>query len=281
MITCLEINTRAIGNALFEYATLFGVGQKLNLNIRLPQGKDHTHAPTGQKIWQLKDIFDIKTPYISQEEIDAINSTYVEKRKEYNPEIFSEVKDNTNLIGFFQNERYFEDCEDELRKQLVFKKDVVYEAFDRFRDLNINPDKSIAIHVRRNDYVRLQDCHPVLPLEYYKAALDYIKLELLKKNRNPEEYKLLLFSDDIKSCRNDFDSDSFTFVQNEGDTANIIDLAMYSLCNAYVIANSSYSWWGAWLGNALWEKTVVAPALWFGKNYGFYNGIASERFVQV
>ncbi len=281
MITCLEIKTRAIGNALFEYATLFGIGKKLNLDIRLPSGQNHTHQPTGQKIWQLKEIFDIKTPYISEEEIKNIQNQYVEKRKEFNPEVFEEVKDNTNLIGFFQDEQYFEDAEFELRKELIFRKVWFAEAYDKFSELGINPKNCVAIHVRRNDYIKLPDFHPVLGNDYYAKSLEYLKGHLIKNNL-PIPEKLLVFSDDVKFCKENFDSENAIIVDNDGEHANIIDLVMYSMCAHYVIANSSYSWWGAWLGNRNWDKVVIAPELWFGPGYQLGGkNIPSKKFIIV
>lgn len=281
MITCLEINSRAIGNALYEYATLFGVGCRLNLDIRIPKGENHIHQPTGQKIWQLKEIFDIKTPYITEDELKNIKYTYTEKHKGFNSEIFDEVIDNTNLVGFFQNENYFNHCENELRKQLIFKKDWVYEAFNQFSKLGIDPQKSIAIHVRRKDYTKLPEFHPVLPMSYYFNALNYLNSELVKKDDSIRNYDILVFSDDINSCKLDF-GDNFKFIENEGETSNIVDLVMYSLCSHYILANSTYGLWGAWLGDSKKEKVIIAPRLWFGPGYSFGGQeIAWQRCIKV
>lgn len=279
MLTCGEIKFRAIGNAIFSYASLLGIGAKLNFPIRIPRGEHHIHQPTGQKIWQLKDIFDITTPYISDEEIKNIAHSYTEKHKGYDDGVFG-IADNTNLIGFWQNELYFADSEIELRKQLVFKKEWIYEAAETFDRLNVNPDKCIAIHVRRGDYERLKDFHPILPADYYVNSLQYIRQELILKGENIEEYKLLVFSDDIESCQKDFNPEYFTFCDNANDSANIVDLCMMTQAKSIVIANSSFSWWGAWLGKR--KDFIIAPRLWFGPGYAFGGvDIPSSKWIKI
>ena len=263
MITMLEISGRAIGNSLFSYATLFGVGKKLNLDIRIPKGETHVHTPTGQKIWQLKDIFDIKTPYITQEEIDNIKHTYIEKRKEFNPEIFTEVKNNTDLVGFFQSEMYFKEFERELREQLTFYPYWVEQAKFKFSEMGLKPEKCIALHVRRGDYERLQEFHPVLSLDYYKEGLDYIY------NKVGNDFDICVFSDDIDWCKKNIKWDRCHFVENIEDKREILDFVMISLCSNAIIANSTYSLWATWLGNEKQDKIIIAPKLWFGIGYSY------------
>lgn len=274
MITCLEINTRALGNALFEYATLFGVGQKLGFDIKIPTGKNHTHEPTGQKIWQLKEIFDINTPDITEEEINNIQHTYVEKRKQFNPEIFEEVKDNTNLIGFFQHEDYFNFSSYKLKEQLKFKKYWSDQAVIKLLECNLHNRELIAIHIRRGDYTKphLQPFHPLLPLDYYSIALEYIV-----KQYNPN-FRILIFTDDKEYAKSICPKDFATVVDNSGEDGNIIDLCMMSMCNYHIIANSSFSWWGAWLANS---KCVVYPHVWFGPGYGNYNIVSNEKWIKI
>jgi hypothetical protein len=279
MITCLEINTRAVGNALFEYSTLFGVGNKLNLPIRIPSGQNHTHQPTGQKIWQLKEIFNIQTPDITQLEIESIKQTYVEKHKGFNKEIF-DVLDDTNLIGFFQHEDYFNFCGKELREQLIFKDSWIQNITEKFKELGVNPNNCISIHVRRGDYTKphLQPFHPLLPFEYYSAAINNLYTKLIDQGIDALKLYRLIFSDDPEYCRNTFKGHHVITIDNSGEDGNIIDLCMMSMCKYHILANSSFSWWAAWLSG---KENVLYPSVWFGHGYGYYNIVSNPNWIKI
>ena len=110
-------------------------------------------------------------------------------------------------------------------------------------------DEYIGLHIRRTDYVQKQSYHPLCTLDYYERAL--------KKLPN---IQVIIVSDDPKWCENQelFKPDRF-LISDSG--SNIVDMCILSLCKYHVIANSSFSWWGAWLAES--EK-VIAPNIWFG-----------------
>ena len=114
-------------------------------------------------------------------------------------------------------------------------------------------EEPIALHIRRTDYIANSDNHFNLPLYYYKAALEHFD-----SNRN-----VIVFSDDPAWCQEQdlFSDDRFMISEN---TDNRVDLCLMSLCNDFIIANSSFSWWGAWLSQNK-NKKVIAPVQWFGK----------------
>ena len=116
-------------------------------------------------------------------------------------------------------------------------------------------ENPIALHIRRGDYVINSDNHPVCSIEYYKAALDHFD-----SDRN-----VIVFSDDPMWCHDEgtFADDRFIISENED---NRVDLCLMSLCNDFIIANSTYSWWGAWLSSNK-DKKVIAPVQWFGTGY--------------
>jgi hypothetical protein len=124
---------------------------------------------------------------------------------------------------------------------------------------------SVALHIRRGDYVSLGSAnkyHGVLPLEYYEMAVSYA----LTNIQNPH---FVIFSDDLLWCRQNLSlpDDSFTYVENNLGDASWQDLILMSHCRHHVIANSSFSWWGAWLADQRWGKNriVIAPHKWFLK----------------
>ena len=114
-------------------------------------------------------------------------------------------------------------------------------------------DNPIALHVRRTDYVDNSKNHPLCKLNYYKAALKHFN----------DERNVIVFSDDPKWCHQQqlFSDDRFIISENAD---NRVDLCLMSLCKDFIIANSSFSWWGAWLSSNK-DKKVIAPVQWFGK----------------
>jgi hypothetical protein len=117
---------------------------------------------------------------------------------------------------------------------------------DKYGDLN----NTCSIHVRRGDYVVQPGHHPVCSPQYYQQSV----------MRMPEGTKFLIFSDDIPFCKEVFKGDSFIFIENELD---YMDMYIMSMCTNNIIANSTFSWWGAWLNNNE-NKVVIAPSVWFG-----------------
>jgi len=113
--------------------------------------------------------------------------------------------------------------------------------------------ETVSLHIRRGDYLRTQDHHPVCSLDYYMDALSKFR---------DKEYKFIVFSDDVDWCRNNFNED---FIFTEGNT-DYEDMWLMSLCDHNIIANSSFSWWGAWLNDNP-NKRVIAPKKWFGPSY--------------
>ena len=155
-------------------------------------------------------------------------------------------KPYTKYRGYFQSEKYFIHNR-ELILDLFKNQDIIKEIKHKYPHIN---DKSVSLHVRRGDYVQLSDAHPLQTKEYYDKALNLI----------PGYENVFIFSDDIEWCKNNLNYDNCTFVENNPD---YFDLLAMSLCNHNIIANSTFSWWGAWLNENL-NKKIIAPKQWFG-----------------
>jgi hypothetical protein len=147
-----------------------------------------------------------------------------------------------SMEGYFQSEKYFADCAEDIRSVISFGSDL--------------PKQDIcSIHVRRGDYLGLQDYHPCPDANYYVSAVKYME------SRGFE--KFVICSDDMDYCRNHLASIlpsgvNVSFSEMQSDLG---DIALMRSCSAHIIANSSFSWWGAWLSNA---ENIIAPAKWFG-----------------
>ena len=112
----------------------------------------------------------------------------------------------------------------------------------------------MSVHIRRGDYLENPMYGGICTEEYYKKAIDYIKQRV-------ENAKFYLFSNDMPYVQDRFRGEEFVYVENNSEDKGYIDLYLMSLCKHHIIANSSFSWWGAWL-NAAKSKIVVAPSIW-------------------
>lgn len=179
------------------------------------------------------------------------------------------------IDGYFQSEKYFIDQEEEIRAAFQFT-DLAKPSF-KFS----NSEISCAIHVRRGDYLTLPDHHPVLPIRYYVEAVDRIRQKY-------PACRFYIFSDDPVWCRKTLipelnkQSPHIFFFAGQPDYT---DLYMQTQCKHNIIANSSYSWWGAWLNNNP-EKIVISPnaeRMWFGRAYSHYNmnDLIPEGWIQI
>lgn len=176
----------------------------------------------------------------------SCNKTYQEPFFHYSEIPYT---NNLRLYGYFQSEKYFIKNKEEILKLFsIDEKGLTYLKQKYGKLLN---KKTCSIHIRRGDYLGLPEHHPVCDIEYYTQAISKFDKEVI----------FLIFSNDIEWCKKEFIGPQFIFIENEKD---YIDLWLMSLCKNNIIANSSFSWWGAWL-NTNPDKIVITPKSWFGK----------------
>lgn len=180
---------------------------------------------------------------ISETEL-TLQHTYNEPLFTYNKIAY--IKDMT-LRGYFQSEKYF--TNHDVIRELFSPTDEI-NTYINSKYGNLLSGNTCSIHVRRGDYLKYPLHHPVCDIEYYEKGI----------SKMPKDTKYLVFSDDISWCKENFNGDKFTFIENEKD---YIDLYLMSKCKNNIIANSSFSWWGGWLNNNK-DKIIVAPIKWFG-----------------
>ncbi|HEY2251916.1 MAG TPA: alpha-1,2-fucosyltransferase [Planctomycetaceae bacterium] len=156
------------------------------------------------------------------------------------------------ICGYMQSEKYFDHCRNEIRE--LFLPAPAERRSLQAKYASLLGPQTISLHVRRGDYVSKPEYHPLQPVEYYVQAIRHIE------QRAPVA-RILCFSDDPGWCQAHLAFDPRVEVMvGEPD---YLDLALMSMCRHHVIANSAFSWWGAWL-NAEPGKIVVAPACWLG-----------------
>lgn len=216
-----------LGNQLFQIAALIGIARSNGTKYKLPAW------------YYSKYFFNYKATLSDKEQVEALNTwdQFVEANFAHN-EITVDVNRNININGYFQSEKYFYDKEEIKR---LFQ-------FSNWAPLQ---EPTCAIHVRRGDYVN----HPHYynaPLSYFRSAISYI----LSKEK---DCRFIIYSDDIDYCKAAFNDLPFNFTYAEG--TDIEDLKSMTEHKHFICSNSSFSWWGAWLG----EKDgsiVIMPEQW-------------------
>ena len=243
-----------LGNQMFQYAATLGVARKNGIPFMVPNHNEIFDDGIGNKLRiELFDCFDIKP-----DNIGMLSNTNIlpENGFEFQQKFFNvDTRDNFSIYGFFQTEKYFHHCADEVRNQFTFKKKIVDECKEIVDE--VLDEGPIALHIRRGDFLWNSENHNNLTMEYYEEALS-------KFDSNRE---VVLFSDDpFWVCGQEiFKPDRFLL--SDGNSS-FHDLYLMTQCSDFIIANSSFSWWGAWLANT---GKVIAPSKWFGPNNAHLN----------
>ena len=175
-------------------------------------------------------------------------------------------------MGTWQSRHYFEGADEEVRRAFVFNEDLLNEPTRKLRDA-IRDCNAVSLHVRRDDYLSAQYAQGfggICTKEYYQNAISVI-------NERIEHPQLFVFSDDINWCHENLDVANAVFVDcNHGDES-WQDMYLMSCCKHNIIANSTFSWWGAWL-NENPDKIVVAPDKWWN---GLKDDVVPEEWIRI
>lgn len=231
MITFPTLGTIGrLGNHLFQIAATIGHARDRGQEFRFPRW-------IHEKDFQIQGCFFEEVPE---------GEEYEELHFHYDP---IPPRTNLSLSGFFQSEKYFANCREEIRRLLTPKK---LPPFTTFRGV-------ASVQVRRGDYLELPDRHPILGREYYEQAVSYLE------DRGVTRF--MVFSDDLPWCREHFEWPPFQVVP---DLSPIDQFVMSISCEHHIMANSTFSWWSAWLDPNP-GKIVIAPKLWFGPAYAHFD----------
>jgi len=168
--------------------------------------------------------------------------------------------------GYFQSEKYFSHNREYILDSLKFPDSMVSNVWDKYADILVG--KTLSLHVRRGDYISLSNIYSLPTEDYYYKALDKFS----------GVDSVLVFSDDIEWCKNNFSVPNSFYVEGESD---ITDMLLMSMCKNNIIANSTFSWWGAWL-NKYKDKVVIAPKNWFGPGSEFDSkDIIPDSWIKI
>jgi len=183
--------------------------------------------------------------------------TFREESKTYDPD-FDHLSDNIHLKGYWQSEKYFQSQASEVRRSLTFANPPSPENATYLDE--IENCQAVSLHIRRGDYVsnsKFNSVHGLCDLNYYRKAVDHMA------NHLTSEPVFFAFSDDpdwvSENLKLPFE---VRYLRHNAEQADFEDLRLMSACRHHILANSSFSWWGAWL-NAREEKITIAPKQWF------------------
>ena len=249
-----------LGNQMFQYASMRGIASVKGFDwVVPPENYDHTANYALFETFKMTNVQEKNIGFVEGETLKETIHCYDEN-------LVDSCSDNTNLDGFFQTEKYFENIVDEIRSDFTFKDEYLKPCKEFIDSLDTTP---IFLHVRRGDAIGKEHYHPVAPMSYYVEAL----------KRFDKDTPCFVFSDDLDWCKSQelFKSDRFLFNDNierydyqsmDGSGSMQytllphVDLCLMSLCSGAMIVNSSFSWWGAWLQNN--RGKVIASKPWFG-----------------
>ena len=274
-----------LGNQMFQFATGFAVAKKKNVRLSLDlKYIDRRKLFNG---FELDKVFNIYTKvnfldknlgtefFNIKNFLDKINInfyTFKEPHFHYTSKIL-DIPNNCLLDGYWQSELYFKDYANEIKKIFTF-----IDKSDEKNKLiinDINQNNSVSIHVRRGDFLLKQNNNHNTDLRnYYLKAIN----ESSKIYNNP---KYFIFTDDPLWVRNNFNLNcTYDIVDNNHGDKSYLDMYLMSLCKSNIIANSSFSWWSAWLNNRK-DKIIYAPKNWFKDKSICMNDLIPKTWIII
>lgn len=304
--------TGGLGNQMFQYALylrLCAMGREVKFD-------DFTEYEGREARPVMLWVFGIDYPKATKEELNTITDGFLKLSHRIRRKLFGRKsleyhekdgnfdeqvlkKDPAYLTGYFQSEKYFKDIEDKVRQAFTFSDKIWNEPYggeygsDEWKTESVKKRRmeqylkqiesclSVSVHVRRGDYLENDEVYGgICTEEYYCSALKRM-LEAFP------DAVFFLFSNDTawvskwvkKLCgRFELAKDRFVVVEGTTETTGYFDLLLMSRCRHHILANSSFSWWGAWL-NASGGKMVIAPSKWF--NNQELHDIYTKDMIQI
>lgn len=252
-----------LGNQLFEWAAGTALSEHLQTSYALDL---EVYGRNKSRDFELREM-GLPIEVASSSDIETLKKQCFYRQPHYHyDESFCDLSDNTYLRGYFCSERYFLSAGHIVKNKIWNALSSLHLSDDQIQALSAIENKlSVSLHVRRGDYVSnngYNDFFGTCDMPYYRDAI-----ETVASNLDTSEFVLFVFSDDLNWCRKKFTfKNNFIFVDVNAEQPGFFDLLFMARCQHNIIANSTFSWWGAWL-NRNHEKTVVAPKRWFKVNY--------------
>lgn len=261
-----------LGNQMFQYALCLSL-MHLNKDVKVDVRR-YKKVISEDRQLQLEKIFNIELRLAKENEIYQladVNPRIISKIRRYvfgrqRPETFYQEKpscidnvpnivalEHAYLEGFWHNEMYFQDIKSIIHDAFSFKIPL-NKSSKKMKEIILNSN-SVSIHVRRGDYLNHSDVCRVLDMDYYTRAMQIMQNRVSSPT-------FFVFSDDIEWCRNNMENGGVYFIDCNTEVNDChMDMHLMSFCKHNIIANSTFSWWGAWL-NRNPDKLVIQPEKW-------------------
>lgn len=269
-----------MGNQMFQYALGRNLSLKYNLPLKMDlsflnnrnMGPNFVYRNYDLDLFNVQEKFDLSD--VGQ--IFTINEQHFHYSENLLNSISSLLHNRMNVLfdGYWQTPLYFKDFESQIREDFKFK-DSIQNSEDRIKDMfsKIDSTNSVMINVRRTDYLNT-DFHGVMGTDYINRAKSIID----SKVDNPHYF---IFSDDIDWCKDNIKIENMTIVDHsyKGDRFGYY-LQLMSSCKHFIIPNSSFAWWSAWLSNSE-NKIVITPKNWFTDSSINTNDLIPPNWIRI
>lgn len=257
-----------MGNQMFQYALylrLKAMGRNVKIDditeyedrnarpIRLSVFDARYATPTETEMKCLTDSYLDVVSKIRRKLTGRQTAAYVEKSQLFDPEVLK--KERAYLIGCWQSEKYFKEIKEQVREAFTFRNLKLSAQMKTYEEQMQNTN-SVSLHIRRGDYLQVSDIYGgICTDEYYAKAMKYMEEQV-------PDCHFFVFTNDPEWVKENYKQGNITIVEGNDEDAGYIDMYLMTQCKHYIMANSSFSWWGCYL-NPSKEKKVIAPSQWF------------------
>lgn len=270
-----------LGNQMFQYAFYLSLRQRFpDLNYKCYiRRKFMEKSHYG---YELQKVFGIQVEETGRLNIILADRFYrktqipyrvvQDKGQGYDQEVYEKISNSSFVRGFWQSEKYFKEIETSVRNAFTFQP--ITDSKNSRLLQRIHDCESISLHVRKGDYLKFPSVYVDLAAKnYYQSAITYMQEHF----NNP---KWFIFSDDIAWCKEHLDIVDAVYVDHNVGESSYYDMYLMSMCKHNIIANSTFSWWAAWL-NRNQNKIVISPDI-FIKNHDQLNrDIVCENWKKI
>ncbi|GAB3979931.1 alpha-1,2-fucosyltransferase [Spirosoma terrae] len=279
----ISILAGGLGNQLFQYSFGFRLACQLQTPLRLERHLLDSRLLARVRQYTARqyelDVFGIEQREASLADtlgglgkalIPGFSAIFLRENAQTSLDVITPNISDVVCLGYWQSDSYFQPVSAALRNQLIFRKPVS-EQTRRIADSIRAHSNATFVHIRRGDYVSnatANQHHGVCDVSYYRQAVKSLRDQVANAH-------LFVFSDDQAWVRQELANvlGSATFIDHNKTTDSWQDMYLMSLCRHGIVANSSFSWWGAWL-NGETNRIVIAPKQWFAN-----QPIANERIT--
>jgi len=250
-----------LGNMMFQYAFALEIERIKKCKVGFVNSKPTVSE--NMNVFTLKQKIKSRPPPISHLITGKIRKIMTgaprlieESTWAHESAFVSRVNDGQQVVGYFQSPKYWHNIEAEIRRQFMF--DGPFSDFTNSVETEITKNLAVAVHVRRGDYLKLSHTHHVLGTDYYSHAIAFME----ERTKNQAVY--FVFSNDLDWAEKHLPipNQRKRIVRNLSEGRDFEDLYLMTKCQHHIIANSSFSWWGAFLASGEGQQ-VAAPARWF------------------